>query len=36
MRLVTRILGEPKPLTASEVSELHKIREQQGWGQKGP
>jgi L-fuculose-phosphate aldolase len=35
VRLVTRILGEPKPLTADEVSELHKIRERQGWGRKG-
>jgi L-fuculose-phosphate aldolase len=32
VRLVTRILGEPKPLSADEVSELHKVRERQGWG----
>jgi L-fuculose-phosphate aldolase len=32
VRLVTRILGEPKPLSATEVSALHKVREAQGWG----
>jgi L-fuculose-phosphate aldolase len=32
VRLVTRILGEPKPLSANEVSELEKVRERQGWG----
>jgi L-fuculose-phosphate aldolase len=32
VRLVTRILGEPKPLSADEVGELHKVRERQGWG----
>jgi L-fuculose-phosphate aldolase len=32
VRLVTHILGEPKPLSSSEVSELYKVREQQGWG----
>jgi L-fuculose-phosphate aldolase len=32
VRLVTRILGEPKPLTSDEVGELHRIRERQGWG----
>jgi L-fuculose-phosphate aldolase len=34
VRLVTRILGEPKPLSASEVSALQKVREVQGWGGK--
>jgi L-fuculose-phosphate aldolase len=32
VRLVTRILGEPKPLSTTEVSELYKVRERQGWG----
>jgi len=36
VRLVTRILGEPKPLDAGEVSELYKIRERQGWGRTKP
>ncbi|MGA2976995.1 MAG: class II aldolase/adducin family protein [Spirochaetia bacterium] len=36
VRLVTRILGEPKPLSPGEVSELHKIRELHGWGRKQP
>jgi L-fuculose-phosphate aldolase len=36
VRLVTRILGEPKALSASEVSELHKVRERQGWGRAKP
>jgi L-fuculose-phosphate aldolase len=36
VRLVTRILGEPKPLSASEVSELYKVRERQRWGRKKP
>jgi L-fuculose-phosphate aldolase len=35
VRLVTKILGEPKPLSAAEVSELHKVRERQGWGRTG-
>ena len=35
VRLVTRILGEPKPLSPDEVSELHKVRERQGWGRAG-
>ena len=34
VRLVTRILGEPKPLSADEVSALQKVREAQGWGRK--
>ncbi len=34
VRLVTRILGEPKPLSATEVSALQKVREAQGWGRK--
>jgi L-fuculose-phosphate aldolase len=36
VRLVTRILGEPKPLSTSEVSELYKVRERQGWGRSKP
>ncbi|HEY9594885.1 MAG TPA: class II aldolase/adducin family protein [Spirochaetia bacterium] len=32
VRLVTHLLGGPKPLNASQVSELYKVREQQGWG----
>jgi L-fuculose-phosphate aldolase len=32
VRLVTRILGEPKPLSTDEVEELHRVRERQGWG----
>ena len=36
VRLVTRILGEPKPLNAGEVIELYKVRERQGWGRKKP
>ena len=28
----TRILGEPKTLSAGQIGELYKIREQQGWG----
>ncbi len=36
VRLVTRILGEPKPLNAQEVSALHLVREAQGWGRKKP
>ncbi|MGO9309263.1 MAG: class II aldolase/adducin family protein [Spirochaetia bacterium] len=34
VRLVTRILGEPKALTQGEVSELQRVREQYGWGRK--
>jgi L-fuculose-phosphate aldolase len=34
VRLVTRILGAPTPLTADEVGELHRVRERQGWGRK--
>lgn len=36
VRLVTRILGEPKPLNAGQITELYKIREQQGWGRAKP
>ena len=36
VRLVTRILGEPKPLSAGEVTELYKVRERQGWGRTKP
>jgi len=36
VRLVTRIIGEPKPLSQSEVTELFRIRDQQGWGRKKP
>jgi L-fuculose-phosphate aldolase len=36
VRLVTRILGEPKPLMSNEVSELVKVRERQGWGRQKP
>jgi hypothetical protein len=32
VRLVTKILGEPKPLSESQVTELFKVRERQGWG----
>jgi L-fuculose-phosphate aldolase len=34
--LVTRILGEPKPLLSDAVSELYKVRDRQGWGRKKP
>jgi L-fuculose-phosphate aldolase len=34
VRLVTKILGEPKPLSESEVAELRKIRDAMGWGGK--
>jgi L-fuculose-phosphate aldolase len=30
--LVTHLLGGPKPLNDFQVSELYKVREQQGWG----
>ena len=36
VRLVTKILGEPKPLSEGQVTELFKVREQQGWGSKRP
>lgn len=36
VRLVTKILGEPKPLGQSEIAELYKVREQQGWGRPRP
>ena len=32
VRLVTWILGEPKPLSVTEVSALRVVREAQGWG----
>ena len=36
VKLVTRILGEPKPLMSDAVSELYKVRDRQGWGRKKP
>ena len=36
VRLVTHILGGPKPLLSDEVSELYKVRDRQGWGRKKP
>jgi L-fuculose-phosphate aldolase len=36
VRLVTRIVGQPAPLSPAEVEELHKVRERQGWGRKSP
>ncbi len=36
VRLVTRILGGPHPLSASEIAELQKVRERQGWGRTKP
>jgi hypothetical protein len=30
--LTTHLLGGPKPLNASQASELYKVHEQQGWG----
>jgi len=36
VRLVTKILGGPKALDESEVSELFKVRERQGWGKAKP
>jgi len=36
VRLVTHILGAPKPLSESEVAELFKVRERQGWGKTKP
>jgi L-fuculose-phosphate aldolase len=32
VRLVTKILGEPRPLSESQVTELFRVRERQGWG----
>jgi L-fuculose-phosphate aldolase len=32
VRLVTKILGEARPLSEAQVMELFKVREQQGWG----
>jgi L-fuculose-phosphate aldolase len=34
VRLVTKILGEPKQLSEAQVAELFKVREQQGWGRR--
>jgi len=36
VRLVTKILGEPKPLSDGQVGELQRVREQMGWGRKKP
>jgi L-fuculose-phosphate aldolase len=36
VRLVTTLLGGPKPLSESEISELLKVRERQGWGKTKP
>jgi L-fuculose-phosphate aldolase len=36
VRLVTKILGEPKTLSEGQVTELFKVREQQGWGGRRP
>ena len=35
VRLVTRIIGQPAPLSATEVEALHRVRQEQGWGPKG-
>jgi L-fuculose-phosphate aldolase len=35
VRLVTRILGEPKALSETQVRELMQVREKQGWGRGG-
>jgi len=32
VRLVTKILGEPKALSESQVADLIRVRERQGWG----
>jgi L-fuculose-phosphate aldolase len=36
VRLVTKILGEPKTLSPAEIAELYKVREKQGWGKAKP
>ena len=36
VRLVTRLLGEPKTLNEAQVRELEKVREAQGWGRSRP
>jgi len=36
VRLVTRLLGEPKTLNEAQVRELQKVREAQGWGRSRP
>ena len=35
VRLVTKILGEPKPLNEAQVRELMQVRQRQGWGRGG-
>jgi L-fuculose-phosphate aldolase len=35
VRLVTLIVGTPAPLDAAQVSELHRVRDQQGWAPRG-
>ncbi len=35
VRLATMIIGHPTALDAGQVSELHRVREQQGWGPGG-
>jgi L-fuculose-phosphate aldolase len=32
VRLVTRLLGEPKALNEAQLRELERVREAQGWG----
>ncbi len=32
VRVVTKILGEPKSLSEGQIAELYKIRDRQGWG----
>jgi L-fuculose-phosphate aldolase len=36
VRLVTHILGGPKPLNAGQITQLFKVREEQGWGRSKP
>jgi L-fuculose-phosphate aldolase len=36
VRLVTTLLGGPKPLSESQVADLLQVRERQGWGRGGP
>jgi L-fuculose-phosphate aldolase len=36
IRLVTRLLGTPKPLDAAQVTELYKVRDKLGWGRVKP
>jgi hypothetical protein len=35
VRLVTKILGEPKALNEAQVRELMQVRQKQGWGRTG-